>query len=228
MAHDLFGNTAPAAAGRAVTVFRAELLSEEQASWEALFDGYTALQAITFSSSLEFLLRLAERLDDMEVVFGSERILSRAHLALAQASQTVESYGFTDALADQKALTEALAHLLGRAGQKLLDRVAAGTLRFRLLRGRPSHEKLSLLSGPAGHRVLTGSANLNLAAFEGRQHEITIAFDGEAAWERFDSYCQRDWQDSVPVAAEALVVQQAARWRAMRRSPLRKCPSCGC
>ena len=95
----------------------------------------------------------------------------------------MQAYGFADALADQKALVEALARLLGRGSRDLLERVAVGTLRFRLLRGRPSHEKLYLLSGPAGHRVITGSANLSLAAFEGRQHEICVAFEGERAWD---------------------------------------------
>src|SRR5208283_5139723 len=137
MASDLFADASLRPAARPLTVFRAELLSCDQSSWEELFDGFTALKAITFSSSLEMLLRLADRLDDMEIVFGSESILSREHLALAQASQTIQSYGFADALVDQKALVEALARLLGRTGQRLLERVAVGTLRFRLLRGRP-------------------------------------------------------------------------------------------
>ena len=101
-------------AGKPLTVFRAELLGSEEANWEELFAGYTALKAITFSSSVEMLLRLADRLADMEVVFGSESILSKEHLALAQASQTIHSYGFGDALIDQKALVEALSRLLGR------------------------------------------------------------------------------------------------------------------
>ena len=111
-------------------------------------------------------------------MFGSERILSKEHLALTQASQIVESYGFKDSLADQKALVEALAGLLGRMGGALLDRVAAGSLRFRLLKGKPSHEKLYLLSAPDRRRVITGSANLSLAAFAGRQAEILTVFDG--------------------------------------------------
>ena len=220
MASDLFADTNLRPATRPLTVFRAELLSCDQASWEELFDGFTALQAITFSSSLEMLLRLADRLDDMEIVFGSESILSREHLALAQASQTIQSYGFGDALVDQKALVEALARLLGRTGQRLLERVATGTLRFRLLRGRPSHEKLYLLSGPAGRRVITGSANLSLVAFEGRQQEVYVAFDGETAWELFDGYYQRDWRDSVPVEPDALVVQRADGAKAARETPL--------
>ena len=201
-------------------MFRAELIGSEATSWEELFAGYAALKAITFSSSVEMLLRLADRLADMEVVFGSESILSKEHLALAQASQTIQSYGFSDALIDQKALVEALARLLGRAGTKLLERVVTGTLRFRLLRGRPSHEKLYLLSGPVGHRVLTGSANLSLAAFEGRQHEVNVAFDGEHAWQLFDGYYQRDWNDSVPIEPDALITSRPDGTPAPRDVPL--------
>lgn len=201
-------------------MFRAELIGSEETSWEELFAEYTTLKAITFSSSIEMLLRLADRLADMEVVFGSESILSKEHLALAQASQTIQSYGFSDALIDQKALVEALSRLLGRTGTKLLERVATGTLRFRLLRGRPSHEKLYLLSGPIGHRVLTGSANLSLAAFEGRQHEMHVAFDGEPAWRLFDSYYQRDWKDSVPIEPDALVTTRPDGTPAPRDTPL--------
>lgn len=159
IATDLFGNAGVQTAAKPLTVFRAELVASEQASWEDLFAGFTELKAITFSSSLELLLRLSDRVADFEVVFGSERILSMEHLALAQASESVQAYGFADALVDQKALIEALSRLLGHAGTALLQRVVAGTVRFRLLRGRPSHEKLYLLSGPSGRRVLTGSAN---------------------------------------------------------------------
>ena len=56
--------------------------------------------------------------------------------------------------------------------------------------------------GPAGRRVITGSANLSLAAFEGRQQELIVTFDGEHAWSTFASFYQRDWQDSVPVAPD--------------------------
>jgi hypothetical protein len=111
---DLFGKVGSGRDGKPLTIFRAELIASEEAGWEDLFAGFTALKAITFSSSIELLLRLSERLDDMEVVFGSESILSKEHLALAQASQTIEAYGFADALIDHKALVEALSRLLGK------------------------------------------------------------------------------------------------------------------
>ena len=59
--------------------------------------------------------------------------------------------------------------------------------------------------------MITGSANLSLAAFEGRQHEIYVAFDGEAAWALFDGYYRRDWRDSLPVEPDALVAHRAGR-----------------
>src|SRR5215467_8105605 len=104
--------------------------------------------------------------------------------------------------------------------KRLLERVAAGSLRFRLLRGRPSHEKLYLLSEPSGSRVLTGSANLGRAAFEGWQHEILIVFDDQPAWRLFEGYYQRDWRDRVPVAPESLVVAAADGALAGRNAPL--------
>src|SRR5215213_2878594 len=217
---DLFANARLKPAAKPLTVFRAELIGCEEAGWKDLFADYTTLKAITFSSSIEMLLQLAERLEDVEVVFGSESILSKEHLALAQASQTVAAYGFADALIDQKAQVVALSRLLGRAGRQLLDRVVAGSLRFRLLRGRPSHEKLYLLSGRSGSCVLTGSANLGRAAFEGWQHEILVAFDGEPAWHLFDAHYQRDWKDSVPVEPDALVTMGAGGAPVPRKEPL--------
>ncbi len=149
---------------------------------------------------------VAQRFLELGRVFGSESILSKEHLALAQASQTIQSYGFGDALIDQKALVEALSRFLGSAGSRWKGRHRH--LAFRLLRGRPSHEKLYLLAGPSGYRVLTGSANLSLAAFEGRQHGVHVVFDGEPAWRLFDGYYQRDWKDSVPIEPEALIASR--------------------
>ena len=165
-------------------MFRADLLGSAEASWEELFAGCTALKAITFSSSLEMIMRMADRLADMEVVFGSESILSKEHLALTQASQTIQSYGFGDALIDQKALVEALSRFLGHAGSKLLERVVAGTLRFRLLRGRPSHEKLYLIQ--TRRRRSYGSAARPVAAVRqtpsSRQVRLAPDHEPEAKW----------------------------------------------
>ncbi len=122
----------------------------------------------------------------------------------------MEAYGIADGLADHKALTEALAQQLGAAGQALLPRVLDGSLRFRLLRGQPSHKKLCLLSSSLGYRVITGSANLSHQAFEAQQQEVYISFDGQKAWTEFERYYQRDWRESCPVDADLLVVRNPA------------------
>ncbi len=215
-APDLFSDQA--SPGGPLTVFHAELIETHHTGWRELFEGFTSLQAITFSSSLEFLVSLASRFEDMEIVFGSERILSREHLALTQAAEM--AYSFPDALADHKVLTEALAQWLGKQGRQLLDRVMDGTLRFRLLRKRASHEKLYLLSGPAGYRVVTGSANLSSQAFEGRQQEIYIAFSGKTAFDVFREYYRRDWSESAPVDADLLVVSNGRQPAEARTSPI--------
>lgn len=200
----LFSGQEPAGS---LTVFRAELISATQTDWTRLFCGFDFLKAITFSSSLSFLIRLVEHFNDAEIVLGSERILTRQHALLAQTSQLVDEYGIADALADHKALTETLAGELGKEGISLLPRVLDGSLRFRLLRGRPSHEKLYLLSGATGHRVITGSANLSAQAFDARQQEIYISFDGKEAWSEFHRYYERDWAESCPIDADLLVIR---------------------
>jgi hypothetical protein len=209
--HEITGN---------LTVFRAELLGAEQTDWMRLFAGFERLQAITFSSSLDFLIRFLPQFEDAEIVLGSERILTRQHALLVQASEVVEAYGIADALADHKALTEALARQLGEAGQALLPRVLEGSVRFRLLRGQPSHEKLYLLSGSTGYRVITGSANLSRHAFEAQQQEVYVAFDGEKAWAELERYYQRDWRESCPVDADLLVVQNVQGEAQARTGPV--------
>jgi hypothetical protein len=191
---------------RTLTVFGAELVGCKEASWRELFSGFDRLKAITYSSGLDIILELTEMFKDVEVTFGSERILSREHVALEQASHVARGYTFTDALADQKAFLERLAAEFGKSARGLLLRIADGTLRFRLLRKMPSHEKLYLLAGDAGYRVITGSANLSLAALSGRHKEVFIVFDGESAYSAFEEYYRRDAGEAAAVPADCLIV----------------------
>jgi len=192
-----------------LAIFRAEMIAREQASWRELFAGFDRLKAITYSSGLDLILELTEMFREVEVTFGSERILSREHAALEQASHLARGYTFVDAVTDQKAFLETLAAELGKSARALMPRVADGTLRFRLLRKMPSHEKLYLLASDDKYRVITGSANLSLAALSGRQKEIYIVFDGEDAYRAFDEYYARDAGEAAAVAADCLLVPAA-------------------
>ena len=64
---------------RALVVFRAEMIGSEEASWRQLFGGFERLKAITYSSGLDLTLELTAMFKEVEVTFGSERILSRGH-----------------------------------------------------------------------------------------------------------------------------------------------------
>ena len=70
-------------------MFRADLLGSAEASWEELFAGYTALKAITFSTSVELIMRMADRLVDM--MPGA--LLSEQHWAQAGALARLRGLG---------------------------------------------------------------------------------------------------------------------------------------
>jgi hypothetical protein len=189
-----------------ILVFDITVQGSRETSWQDLFQGFSSLKAITFSSSVPAILDVAALFDDVEITFGSERVLSRELAALEQAT-TATGYRFTDALADQKAFIERFVRpALSRRGAQLLERVQDGSLRFRLLRETPSHAKLYLLTGDERFRVIAGSANLSLAAFSGRQRETFFVADGEAAYQRFIDYYAENEARSDPIDANLLVV----------------------
>ncbi len=194
------------ARGADIQVFDIKVLGTREVSWRALFEGFQTLEVITFSASVPAILDVAQMFEDMEITFGSERILSREIAALEQAT-TAAGYRFTDALADQKAFIERFVRpALSRRGEELLERVHDGTLRFRLLRQMPSHAKLYLMAGDDRFRVVTGSANLSIAALTGRQRETFLVSDAEEDYRRFREYYTLNEERSDPVAADLLVV----------------------
>ena len=189
-----------------IVVFEILVRGARETAWQDLFQGFSSLKAITFSASVPAILDVAGLFDDVEITFGSERVLSRELAALEQATSAT-GYRFTDALADQKAFIERLVRpALSRRGARLLERVQDGTLRFRLLREAPSHAKLYLLAGDDRFRAVAGSANLSVVAFSGRQRETFFVADGEADYRRFLDYYAENESRSDPIAADLLVV----------------------
>jgi hypothetical protein len=195
----------------ALEVFEAQLLGQRRTDWRTLFQGYRRLKAITYSSSIPALLAVADLFDEMEVLFGSERVLGRELGALEDATATA-GYHFIDAVADQKAAIEHLLRpALQRGGQPLLRRVQQGSLRFAVLRQAPSHEKLYLLEGAGtARRVVVGSANLSLSALTGRLRETFVTFDGPEAYAAFAAYATRDEEKADPIRPDLLVVAGGA------------------
>ena len=197
----------PHEAGSAeIQVFDIKVLGTRAVPWRDLFEGFQTLKVITFSASVPAILDVAQMFDDVEITFGSERVLSREIAALEQATAAA-GYRFTDALADQKAFIERFVRpSLSQRGEQLLQRVQDGTLRFRLLRQVPSHAKLYLLAGENRFRVITGSANLSFAALRGRQRETFFVSEDEADYRRFMAYYAENEERSDPVAVDLLVI----------------------
>ena len=191
-----------------ILVFDIKVQGARETVWQDLFHGFSSLKAITFSASVPAILDVAGLFEDVEITFGSERVLSRELAALEQAT-TAAGYRFTDALADQKAFIERFVRpALSRRGARLLERVQDGSLRFRLLREAPSHAKLYLLAGADRYRAVAGSANLSIVAFSGRQRETFFVADDEADYRRFLEYYAKNEARSDPIAADLLVVAE--------------------
>ncbi len=191
-----------------ILVFDIAVQGIRETAWQDLLQGFRGLKAITYSASVPAILDVAALLDDVEITFGSERVLSRELAALEQVT-TATGYRFTDALADQKAFIERFVRpALSRRGAQLLERVQDGSLRFRLLREAPSHAKLYLLAGDGQYRTIAGSANLSLAAFSGRQRETFFVADSEADYQRFLDYYAENEARADPIDADLLVLTE--------------------
>jgi len=74
-----------------------------------------------------------------------------------------------------------------------------------------SHEKLFLLEGEKGTRVITGSANFSEKGFSGSQNESYVLFDDQpAAWDYYnDKYEKIKSRSSMPITKKALLAERA-------------------
>jgi hypothetical protein len=189
-----------------ILAFDIALRGVRETVWQDLLGGFERLKVLTYSASVPAILDVASLFEEVEITFGSERVLSRELAALEQAT-TAAGYRFVDALADQKAFIERFVRpALSRRGAGLLGRVQDGSLRFRLLREAPSHAKLYLLEGGGRFRAVAGSANLSLAALSGRQRETFLVADGEDDYRHFLDYYALGEARSDPIDADLLVV----------------------
>src|SRR2546421_2646389 len=144
---------------------------------DALFDSFSSLQVLTYSASIPMLVKMLNRFDTVECIFGCEKIL----------------LDFSDILAAQKVICENLLTViqgLDDARKRfLLEKVQQGKARFYVVKDAISHAKIYLLKGDNRRLVLVGSTNASERAFSGKQAETLIAFEDEPAW----NYYQREY-----------------------------------
>ena len=145
-------------------------------TWQELFEGYDTLHAITYSSSISFVYQLLDYFSYAEILFGSEEVLS---------------YSLQEVIAYQSKTIEYFRDRAKKMNVDLMQRIDNDSLRMYVAHEALSHEKIYLLSASDGRkRVIFGSANLSLAAFQGHQRENISYVDGDTAYEWYMSSFQ--------------------------------------
>jgi hypothetical protein len=173
-------------------VVQASFENEVELSFPELVKGYQRLRVLTYSSSLSLIKEIATWVDDLEIIFGREDIIGR----------------MTEYIAYQERLIRDLKQEF--IDQDLLrQKIDSGNLRLFVVQDRISHEKLYLLEGEKGNRVISGSANLSERAVSGLQNEGFICFDNDAkAWSSYSEKYERIRnQSSKSIAKHAVLVE---------------------
>ena len=163
--------------GSGLRVVNAQFLDEQKFHWD-LFQGYDTLRVLTYSASINAILRMLEKYSfvKFECVFGYQGVLR----------------DIKDILSFQKVVVEdvrvAVMGLKDDRYVQVLEKVHAGKAHFYVVRKQISHAKLYLLSNAEGHnRVIVGSANLSERAFSGNQPETLVKFDDDIpAWNHYN------------------------------------------
>jgi len=173
-----------------IDVVQMEFIGAESLRWEELFAGFDKLYAITYSSGIGFICSLLKKFKYGEVIFGFDEVMA---------------YNLQEIMAYQFKTIERLRTTSNNAKLDLLSRIDNDTLKMFVARQKLSHEKIYLLEANDGRkRVITGSANLSLAAFSGKQRENINYIDGEKAfgWYRscFDELKEMS-SDNISVSA---------------------------
>lgn len=151
-----------------IDVVKMDFAGVEKMSWQEIFTGFDTLHAITFSSGMQFIMKLLEIFQNAEIIFGCEAVMS---------------YSLQEIMAYQNKLLERLRNNMSAAKSILLDRIDAGEVRLFVAREQISHEMIYLLSAEDGRkRVIMGSANMSYNAFGGIQRENICFLDSDDAY----------------------------------------------
>jgi putative DNA primase/helicase len=132
-------------------IVRATFEGFEKSSFEDLISGYSSLRVLTYSSSVPIINRAAEKMDNLEVVFGRADILGE-----------MGSYLYYQELLIKDLISAT------RGKDHIKAKIDSGAIKLFVVQEIISHEKLFLLEGDAGTRVITGSANFSDRALPAR------------------------------------------------------------
>lgn len=174
-------------------VVRASFVEPVRDSFEGLISGYSSMKVLTYSNSIITIGRAAELVGRMEVVFGCEDVIG----------------GMAAYLQFQEQLVKDLAEEV-RGGDALERKISSGDLKLYVATEIVNHEKLFLLEGEQGTRVITGSANFSERAFSGRQNESYICFDDDiGAWDYFLHKYEEIKSHSTSISKKAVLSEDS-------------------
>ncbi|MBZ0316527.1 MAG: hypothetical protein K8L91_08925 [Anaerolineae bacterium] len=164
--------------------------SQQQSNFQELFRGFSKLRVLTYSNSVSIINKAAEMFEEIEIVFGREDILN----GMAQ-------YLHYQELLIRELITET------QKNDFIKQKIDDGKIMLYVVQDSISHEKLFLLEGPSGTRVITGSANFSTKAFSGDQNESYICFDNdEEAWSYFSrKYEKIKINSTTSISKEAIL-----------------------
>ena len=185
----LFGDTIAESSSK-LNIVQATFESFQQTSFEELIAGYSSLKVLTYSNSVSIINKAAEALDDLELIFGREDILN----------------GMAQYLHYQELL---ISELIKEVEDKdyIKQKIDEGKIKLHVVKDIISHEKLFLLEGEEGTRVITGSANFSDKAFSGNQNESYICFDNDTeAWRYFNEKYEKIKANSTMSITEKAVL----------------------
>lgn len=150
-------------------VVRAEFVEKKSIGWTDLFTGYDEMYGITFSSGIQFMEKVFDSFDHVEMIFGCEGVLNDDLATIISAQiKSVEAI------------------VKSKSALRIAERMRIGSIDIRVSRDTKSHEKIFILKAKDGRvRVITGSANMSASAFLGIQRENIICFDDYAAFEYY-------------------------------------------
>lgn len=132
-------------------VVRARFEGFDRSSFEELIAGYSSMKVLTYSSSVPIINKAAGEMERLEVVFGRADILG-----------DMASYLHFQELLLKELIDEV------RGKDFIKEKLESGNIKLYVVQEIISHEKLFLLEGEKGTRVITGSANFSDRAFSQR------------------------------------------------------------
>lgn len=147
-------------------VVKAEFVEEKKEGWAELFSGYDEMYGITFSSGIQFMEKVFDSFEHVEMIFGCEGVLNDDLATIISAQiKSVETI------------------VKSKSAVRIAERMKSGSIDIRVSRDTKSHEKVFILRAKDGRvRVITGSANMSASAFLGIQRENIICFDDMSAF----------------------------------------------